>query len=71
VRPQRRRPGRRCHLGSPDSVGPRCRDGDQYIGGRWNTLSVLYLIFLAAPAAVGLFAYLSYGRLWGVTPGLY
>ena len=48
-----------------------CRDGDVYIGSRWNTLSILYLISLAAPAAVGLFAWLSYGHLWGITPGLY
>lgn len=46
-------------------------DGDVYIGGRWNELSVLYLIFMLAPAAVGIFAWLSYGHLWGVTPGLY
>lgn len=46
-------------------------DGDVYIGGRWNTLSILYLIFMAAPAAMGLFAWLSYGKLWGITPGLY
>jgi hypothetical protein len=46
-------------------------DGDVYIGGRWNVLSILYLVFLLTPAAVGLFAYLSYGHLWGVSPGLY
>jgi hypothetical protein len=46
-------------------------DGDVYIGGRWNELSILYLIFLAAPALTGVFAWLSYGRLWGITPGLY
>lgn len=46
-------------------------DGDVYVGGRWNTLSVLYLIFLLTPLAIGLFAWLSYGKLWGVTPGLW
>jgi len=46
-------------------------DGDVYTGGRWNELSILYLIFMLAPAAAGLFAWLSYGHLWGVTPGLY
>lgn len=46
-------------------------DGDVYIGSRWNTLSVLYLIFLLTPLGVGLFAWLSYGKLWGVTPGLW
>lgn len=46
-------------------------DGDVYTGGRWNALSVLYLIFLVTLAAVGAFAYLTYGHLWGVTPGLY
>lgn len=46
-------------------------DGDVYTGGRWNALSILYLTFLLAPAAVGVFAWLSYGHLWGITPGLY
>jgi hypothetical protein len=32
--------------------------------GRWNTLSVLYLIFMLAPALVGVFAYMTYGTLW-------
>ena len=35
-----------------------------YVGGRWNTLSVLYLTFMLAPAAAGIFAWLSYGKLW-------
>jgi hypothetical protein len=30
---------------------------------------VLYLIFLATPLAGLLFAYLTYGSLWGVMPG--
>ena len=38
--------------------------GDVYVGGRWNELSLLYAACLAAPAAVGLFAWLSYGKLW-------
>jgi hypothetical protein len=38
--------------------------GDVYVGGRWNELSLLYAAFLAAPACVGLFAWLSYGKLW-------
>jgi hypothetical protein len=38
--------------------------GDEYVGGRWNELSLLYAAFLAAPACVGLFAWLSYGKLW-------
>ena len=43
---------------------PPRRDGDEYIGGCWNTLSLLYLTFMLAPAAAGLFAWLSYGKLW-------
>lgn len=49
-------------------------DGDVYIGGRWNTLSVLYLIFLLTPLAGLVFAWASYGSLWGldyVPPPLY
>lgn len=42
-----------------------------YIGSRWNTLSVIYMIFMMSIFAGGLFAWLSYGRLWGITPGLY
>lgn len=41
-----------------------CRDGDVYTGGRWNELSLLYLIFLLTPLAGLLFAWLSYGKLW-------
>ena len=46
------------------SVPPCSRDGDQYVGSRWNELSVLYLIFLLTPLAGLLFAYLTYGKLW-------
>ncbi len=46
-------------------------DGDVYIGSRWNELSVLYLIFLVTPLVGLLFAWLSYGVYWGVSPGLY
>lgn len=44
-------------------------DGDVYIGGRWNTLSILYLIGMLVPAGIGVFAWLSYGKLWGVSGG--
>lgn len=46
-------------------------DGDVYIGSRWNTLSVIYMIFMLSIFGSMLFAWLSYGHLWGVTPGLY
>lgn len=45
--------------------------GDVYVGSRWNTLSVLYLIMLASIGGIGVFAWTSYGTLWGVTPGLW
>lgn len=45
--------------------------GDVYVGSRWNELSVLYLIFLLTPMLGLLFAWLSFGVYWGVTPGLY
>lgn len=45
--------------------------GDVYVGSRWNTLSVLYLIMLASIGGIGLFAWMSYGTMWGVTPGLW
>lgn len=44
--------------------------GDVYVGSRWNTLSVLYLIMLVSIGGIGLFAWMSYGTMWGVTPGL-
>jgi hypothetical protein len=47
----------------------RCRDGDVYIGSNWNELSILYLIFLATLAGLGIFAWLSYGTLWAT--GMY
>lgn len=39
-------------------------DGDVYIGGRWNELSVLYLIFLVVPLLGLLFAWATHGTLW-------
>ena len=44
-------------------------DGDVYTGKQWNVLTYLYLIFMMAPAAVGVFAWLTYGKLWGVVGG--
>lgn len=41
-----------------------CRDGDVYIGGRWNELSVLYLIFLLVPLLGLVFAWATHGTLW-------
>lgn len=41
-----------------------CRDGDVYIGSRWNELSVLYLIFLVTPLLGLLFAWATHGTLW-------
>lgn len=40
------------------------RDGDVYIGGRWNELSVLYLIFLMVPLLGLVFAWATNGTLW-------
>lgn len=49
--------------------------GDVYIGGRWNTLSVLYLVFMMTPLAGLVFAYVTYGTLWAtgeyVPPPIY
>lgn len=47
------------------------RDGDVWVGSRWNTLSIISLISVVSTAAVGLFAWLSYGVYWGITPELY
>ncbi|KAL4434603.1 hypothetical protein ABPG77_002726 [Micractinium sp. CCAP 211/92] len=41
-----------------------CEDGDVYIGGRWNELSVLYLIFLLVPLLGLVFAWATHGTLW-------
>lgn len=35
-----------------------------YIGGRWNELSVLYLIFLMVPLLGLVFAWATNGTLW-------
>lgn len=43
---------------------PSCRDGDVYVGGRWNTLSILYAIFFFTPLLGLLFAWATYGTLW-------
>ena len=43
---------------------PACRDGDEYIGSRWNELTMLYLVFLAVPLAGLAFAWATYGTLW-------
>lgn len=50
----------------PDSAryGTSNWDGDHYLGGRWNALSIGYLIFLLTPLAGLVFAYLTYGTLW-------
>lgn len=40
-------------------------DGDVYVGSRWNTLSILYLIFLLTPLVGLAFAWATYGSLWG------
>eukprot|EP00887_Chlorella_sp_A99_P003001 scaffold9.g3001.t1 len=39
-------------------------DGDVYLGGRWNELTILYLIFLLVPLAGLVFAWATYGTLW-------
>ena len=41
-----------------------CRDGDVYVGSRWNTLSILYLFFLLTPLAGLAFAWATHGTLW-------
>lgn len=45
--------------------------GDVYVGSRWNTLSILYGIMMLSILGGLAGAYFSYGRLWGVTPGLW
>ena len=41
-----------------------CRDGDVYVGSRWNTLSILYAFFFFTPLLGLLFAWATYGTLW-------
>eukprot|EP00242_Pyramimonas_sp_CCMP2087_P010082 CAMPEP_0198206712 /NCGR_PEP_ID=MMETSP1445-20131203/10248_1 /TAXON_ID=36898 /ORGANISM="Pyramimonas sp., Strain CCMP2087" /LENGTH=138 /DNA_ID=CAMNT_0043879501 /DNA_START=56 /DNA_END=472 /DNA_ORIENTATION=- len=40
-------------------------DGDEYKGGGFNILTFLIILFLGVPALGLLFAYTSYGVLWG------
>jgi len=40
-------------------------DGDEYKGGGFNILTVLILLFVGVPVVGLLFAYQSYGVLWG------
>ena len=51
-------------ISRPNALSRRGGEGDVPMHGRWNTLSVLYLIFMLAPALVGVFAYMTYGTLW-------
>jgi hypothetical protein len=41
-----------------------CRQGDVYVGSRWNILTLLTGLMFFVPVAGLLFAYLSYGTLW-------
>jgi hypothetical protein len=47
------------------SVAPRRRDGDSYKGGSVNILSVLVAISILTPVAGLIFAYQTFGVLWG------
>jgi len=40
-------------------------DGDVYKGSRWNILNLLIILFVAVPLFGLLFAYQTYGTLWG------
>jgi hypothetical protein len=46
-------------------------DGDVWVGSTWNTLTVISMISMLSTAGIGVFAWLSYGHLWGITPELY
>jgi hypothetical protein len=41
-----------------------CRQGDVYVGSKWNILTVLLGLGFATPILGLLFAFLSYGTLW-------
>lgn len=41
-------------------------DGDVYVGSNWNMLSFLALCMWLLPIIGLVFAYLTYGTLWGV-----
>lgn len=43
-------------------------DGDVYIGSNWNVGTALLLIFLATMVGISVFAYMTYGTVWGTTP---
>jgi hypothetical protein len=40
-------------------------DGSEYKGSRWNILTVLAALFILTPVAGLIFAYFSYGIVWG------
>lgn len=40
-------------------------DGDVYRGGRWNVMTLLAAVGLATPLLGLLFAWATYGSLWG------
>lgn len=41
-----------------------CRQGDVYVGSRWNMLTLLLGLTFFVPVFGLLFAFLSYGTLW-------
>jgi hypothetical protein len=41
-----------------------CREGDVYVGSRWNMLTFLMGLTFFVPVFGLLFAFLSYGTLW-------
>jgi len=41
-------------------------EGDVYVGSNWNILTVILFISIAVPIAGLIFAYFSYGTLWGI-----
>eukprot|EP00894_Picocystis_sp_ML_P002902 jgi/Pico_ML_1/53419/g410.t1 len=43
-------------------------DGDVYIGSNWNVGTALLLVFVVTMVGIGVFAYLTYGTVWGTTP---
>lgn len=40
--------------------------GDEYVGSRWNILSLMMGLIIAIPVAGLLFAWATYGTLWGL-----
>lgn len=52
------------HPRAPAAVPAPCREGDVYVGSRWNILTLLMGLIFFVPVFGLVFAYLSYGTLW-------